>query len=1548
MMKKLLALLMALMLLPLPVGRANEVEDHGSLEAAMVAYAKKGLRPYQYQFNQMTTDGVLAFRTAVERVLTWDNRTSDRSQLMNALVNIGFTVTENDSVWLVDKNQVELNLRYLMYLAQLETMPFEDAVDKVKDYMPDYNLGKAALGVAADIFLNLLGGKLQSMVDADAIVYALDFRDAGRKMLSGNFFSRILGKALVSTTGRLGDVYKGATQMTEAAKSLNGYFQEDPALLNLVNSVNQALSGASYLEAMYAGGLATTQMNTACTMLSDAYKTYLAKLDELGQRDDAHELLQNETYLANLFNSILKDKLANYASAYDSCASILAGIGTIYDLLVYGGWGKIFVDGTTNVASEAVLGTNSTYTHFHAMMTLDEIYAAMASSAGLDGASWEDYAAYARNIQRLCNIALLGETHIYQMTTEDAGAGQKVWNLLKYKVTGEDEMAERTQWYEQRVDFLEGVYSAAQSYLDALYAHYDKLQLEAQSVASLLGAEGSLTATIAGVITQDEWYALPDGSGPDYDNPNPDAGKPIAGIAVSLVAPGDSEDLVLAKTITDADGRYTITYPVLKVASQQLSLTIGDEQEDDFLVKQNVSALNHHWTNFRSSFRWDPETETLAEQSAGDESFLLPYADDLFIGSSLEYDHNLAVASLGLSAAAMSAPDADSSWTSNASIGRDSNICAAWNSLGFSVVASSGYNQNLNTLQSSPAYTIAVKTFEDPDDLDDQHNPKQYRVVGVAIRGDVDMAELAQTFIAADADSTATGSYRAAAMEILPVLERVINSGWSEDVPTKVWITGFSRGGAIAGQLCDLVKLRSALSVKIKGLYGYTFGAPGGSKGSYSASTSTSGIFNIVYEEDLVANGLLESLRTGYKNPGYSLSFGAGNTGDGRRRIASAFHMLTSGNSAYDPMNFTADPTLLTFFSNVREARSDTLYAKEMQPLVTAALQISLLRNASGDDFRTLSLEEKHQQAIALTGHNRVVLNSTSTAQDTLTDTTIEQMMEKILLGSQATFFKALPLEAQESLTAYMGDVLRLAAMNSGEGSAFRLSDDMAEIFLSMVLALSDDFSAPTAQYSSLYGHHPEIYMAWMLGQSGFALFAQEQTERFNTPVLPVDKNLLGTVIDAESEKPIVNVPVRIVGGVGQDAIDRTILTDEEGKWDTYVKPADYTVTFLLPGFETKEVRIYQSDMLTRTLTAPETVPVSLAELLTDKVEMETELQALEHDSIIITSTAHYETGSYYWIKIDHPYVYSAKNPELYNIVESIVGPLVDKAHASASRLRSSSHTGCAYDMRYHEEIWFYLGTAYATDDMLSFTLNRGSFSCGIGHNMPNRTGYTFDIATGKRLTLDDILDPSNPNAKKDFQDQITQACKEDSGYFDLSEHYSASQIYKSASQQKSNYSWYMLNDGIEMVVPAIAGGGQDGFFIPYTRLAGIVAPKYLPTENIGSATFKAVRRENVLDDYDGQLIYNDSGKSGTGVQLDGLATHVWIDERTSSPIASTGRYFYGYKVKDVTVLMPEGESAVGVAWTDYLGDHFTPVEALPDPVEEETLPDDGVIDLTP
>ena len=82
MMKKLLALLMVLVLLPAPFGRAHAEDD--AVEAAMLAYAKTAIRPYQFRFDQLTDDGTLAFRTTVDKVYGRDDHGGDKNSLLNA------------------------------------------------------------------------------------------------------------------------------------------------------------------------------------------------------------------------------------------------------------------------------------------------------------------------------------------------------------------------------------------------------------------------------------------------------------------------------------------------------------------------------------------------------------------------------------------------------------------------------------------------------------------------------------------------------------------------------------------------------------------------------------------------------------------------------------------------------------------------------------------------------------------------------------------------------------------------------------------------------------------------------------------------------------------------------------------------------------------------------------------------------------------------------------------------------------------------------------------------------------------------------------------------------------------------------------------------------------------------------------------------------------------------------------------------------------------------------------------------------------------------
>lgn len=1492
-MKKVLALFLVLALL-LPIlprsARADsslrpEIETFGSVDAAMDAYAERMLRPYSDSFRAMTQQGVLAFRTSVDKVYQRQSHDDEPNRFMEALVTIGFTVTENDNRWLLSENQIELDLKYLLMLAQMENLPFEDAAEQVQSYMPDYNLGAAAFGVAADVFVNLLGGKLAEMMKTDALVFGPSLTLASKTMKEGGVASRTLFKAMDTVVANYDAIFSGANAMVDSAKALSAYTQEDAALVNLVNSYNQVLSGRSLVSALLASGKTDAEMTTACNILLGSYDVYLDDLNSMGSTAKLNQKLRSESYLTDRFNELLSNALAGYSNATDVIAGAAAGALTLLDIW-QGGWGTIILKGGTNVAGEFLFGTTSTYTHFHAMATLDEIYAAIEEQAGMSLNSWEDHIAYARTIQRLCNIALLGETQVYQMAAQDEGAGQKLWNLLEYVITGKDNEAIYDAWYQQRVEFLHSVYNGAEEYIAALYEHWDRLNLQTADVSDLLGYEHTLTATITGEVVEDEWYALPDGSGPNRERPNPDAGEPVADLPVHLVANGE----VIASGSTDGSGRYSITYPLHLAQDADLSLTMGDDQTVKYIVKENVSTINYPGISFRSSFRFNADTESPADLSPAQAQFELPYADDYFLASSYEYNHNLALASLGLAAASMSDPSADGSWTVSGSVGRDGNIRAAWSAIGYQTIISSGYDGSLNELADAPAYTIATRTFTDPDARKDE--PETYRIVGVAIRGDVDAPELAHSLMTAESGSSYQGSAREAAMTILVDLENVIIDASEEDVPMMVWVTGFSRGGTVAGQLCDLIRLRSSLNSRISGLFGYTFGAAAASTDSYSASTSSSGVFNIVYGEDLVATGMLAALRSGYARPAHTFTFGPADAqGYAQRRIASAFSVLTNGNTSYDPAAYAAGTDTLAFLDELWQTASSSVYAKELQPFVTAIMQLAFLRDDTGSDFRTLSLQDKHRQVLSMLGYDQAIAGPIAYDGSSLPAFTLEQYRANMLEGIQATFFAALPQDMQDNLNSWLDDILQLAARQTGAAD-FALDEDVQHSLLSLALTLSDDFSNPTCLASSLYGHHPEIYMAWMLGSSG-ALFEQDEPLVFNTRILPVEMNLMGVVLEAGKDKPLAGVQVTAASASG--AV-KTAVTKEDGTWEMYVKPDDVTVHFTLAGYE------------------PAREHVSKAALEADVVELTTYMSSLPAAHVVITTDSYIVEGSHYQATILKPIVWSDQNPNLTAAVDKAISPIFEEAmDDAADMIRNHS---CSRNVRAHTT-HAYMDRAWATDGMVQIVIQDGYFHCDIGHNVNTSTAFVFDIATGKRLTLDDIFNPENPEAKNQFLDVLTDLIRQTDGKISAS----ATKVYNQVRQHKYS-TWYFLADGIYFSFDFLETGWFSDLFIPYEMLQGVLHPDYMPSEHVGFGVYSRITEPAPTYD-DVYLLYENAPCEDNGFAMDGLTTHLWVDNyRTTQPLDTRGRYFYAYKLKDAKVWLPEADDQLYVRWIDSTGEH--------------------------
>ena len=87
--------------------------------------------------------------------------------------------------------------------------------------------------------------------------------------------------------------------------------------------------------------------------------------------------------------------------------------------------------------------------------------------------------------------------------------------------------------------------------------------------------------------------------------------------------------------------------------------------------------------------------------------------------------------------------------------------------------------------------------------------------------------------------------------EIKACLEEYIASNCKGE-NIKLWLSGFSRGGAIANLLASLILRNNTLSISQDNMFVYTFGAPNAVSEEYSVAYEN--VFNIINSADLVAN----------------------------------------------------------------------------------------------------------------------------------------------------------------------------------------------------------------------------------------------------------------------------------------------------------------------------------------------------------------------------------------------------------------------------------------------------------------------------------------------------------------------------------------------------------------------------------------------------------------------------------------------------------------------------------------------------------------------
>ncbi|MCL2294984.1 MAG: lipase family protein [Spirochaetes bacterium] len=243
------------------------------------------------------------------------------------------------------------------------------------------------------------------------------------------------------------------------------------------------------------------------------------------------------------------------------------------------------------------------------------------------------------------------------------------------------------------------------------------------------------------------------------------------------------------------------------------------------------------------------------------------YSDCFFYTSSYIYNHDLARLSLLLALASASAVESDAYWGANGlnpedTFGRDANLRNALQNLGFTNYTPNNYNISLNNSESKVAFSIAERKLF--------IGGKVHTLLAVVIRGRKYGAQWANNFYVGNNGKYHEGFYRASLDVLSGINSFIANNAIKK--PVKIWITGFSRGGAVANLTA------AALNTKFDphNIFAYVFAAPNNIIFNDDADRSLhNNIFNIIHPSDIIH--IFPLRQWNFSRYGVNLFFPAGN-----------------------------------------------------------------------------------------------------------------------------------------------------------------------------------------------------------------------------------------------------------------------------------------------------------------------------------------------------------------------------------------------------------------------------------------------------------------------------------------------------------------------------------------------------------------------------------------------------------------------------------------------------------------------------------------------
>ncbi len=261
------------------------------------------------------------------------------------------------------------------------------------------------------------------------------------------------------------------------------------------------------------------------------------------------------------------------------------------------------------------------------------------------------------------------------------------------------------------------------------------------------------------------------------------------------------------------------------------------------------------------SFCAGAETVTIGIPSVygGIRAMAIEFNEDFFAKSSYEYDHGLMRTTIALSQAGNGGGDA---YGADGDFKRERYALDAFEKLGFTDAATANYEISLNDTSDKVAFSIARRALSDGSEL-----------VLALVRSANYGAEWASNFNvgAGETHEGFTKSAKGVTDALLNYIETRVESDRA-----KIWITGYSRGAAVANlaaRTLDEEAAKGNVKFKAEDVFAYTFATPATVREGMANESDAlyDNIFNIVSDADIVTE--LPLAGWGYARFGRTLRF---------------------------------------------------------------------------------------------------------------------------------------------------------------------------------------------------------------------------------------------------------------------------------------------------------------------------------------------------------------------------------------------------------------------------------------------------------------------------------------------------------------------------------------------------------------------------------------------------------------------------------------------------------------------------------------------------